>query len=130
MSESLDKLSTSISKLVESYTDDVKKEAEKKLDETADEIVDYITQNCPRGDGGSNHLADSFIKTEIGSGVKKTVYISSKTKGRLVHLIELGFKHKSGKHVAAHPFMRPAYDTFTPEMIEDIKKIINGGNIG
>ena len=69
----------------------------------------------------------SFIKTEVGSGLKKTIYISSKTKGRLVHLIELGFKHRSGKHVSAQPFMRPAYDTFTPEMLEDIKKIIERG---
>ena len=99
-----------------------------KLDETADKILNYIFSNCPRSGLGSNHLADSFIKTEVGSGLKKTIYISSKTKGRLVHLIELGFKHRSGKHVSAQPFMRPAYDTFTPEMLEEIKKIIEGGN--
>ena len=55
------------------------------------------------------------------------IYISSKTKSRLVHLIELGFKHRSGRHVAAKPFLRPAYDKFTPEMLEEIKKIISGG---
>ena len=42
-------------------------------------------------------------------------------------LVELGFKHISGKHVEARPFMRPAYETFTPEMLEDIKKIIERG---
>ena len=65
--------------------------------------------------------------TTVGSGVNKTIYISSGTKGRLVHLVELGFKHISGKHVEARPFMRPAYETFTPEMLEDIKKIIERG---
>lgn len=128
MSASLDNLGVKITELINQYTNGVKEEALIKLDETADKILNYIFSNCPRSGLGSNHLADSFIKTEVGSGLKKTIYISSKTKGRLVHLIELGFKHRSGKHVSAQPFMRPAYDTFTPEMLEEIKKIIEGGN--
>lgn len=128
MSKSIDNLSNKLSGIIDRYCDEVKKEAEIILDKTADEIVDYIKQNCPKSEGGFNHLADSFVKTEVGSGVKKTIYISSKTKGRLVHLIELGFKHKSGKHVAARPFLRPAYETFTPGILEEIKRIINGGD--
>lgn len=128
MSATLDNLGVKITELINEYTNGVKDEALIKLDETADKILNYIFSNCPRSGLGSNHLADSFIKTEVGSGLKKTIYISSKTKGRLVHLIELGFKHRSGKHVSAQPFMRPAYDTFTPEMLEEIKKIIEGGN--
>ena len=126
MAETLDNLGVKISQYVSNYVNDVQKDVVKELDETADEILDYIHTNCPRGDEGSNHLADSFIKTEVGSGLNKTIYISSKTKGRLVHLIELGFKHRSGKHVSARPFMRPAYDTFTPKMLEDIRAIIGG----
>lgn len=128
MSATLDNLGVKITELINEYANGVKDEALIKLDETADKILNYIFSNCPRSGLGSNHLADSFIKTEVGSGLKKTIYISSKTKGRLVHLIELGFKHRSGKHVSAQPFMRPAYDTFTPEMLEEIKKIIEGGN--
>jgi len=44
----------------------------------------------------------------------------------LVHLIEFGFMHRSGKYVNPRPFLRPAYDTFTPKMLEDIKVIIRG----
>lgn len=128
MSATLDNLGVKITELINEYANGVKNDALIKLDETADKILNYIFNNCPRSGLGSNHLADSFIKTEVGSGLKKTIYISSKTKGRLVHLIELGFKHRSGKHVSAQPFMRPAYDTFTPEMLEEIKKIIEGGN--
>ena len=124
---SLDELGVRISDLIKDYADDVKEGLEDRLDETAKQILDYIKSNCPRSDSGTNHLADSFILTTIGSGVNKTIYISSGTKGRLVHLVELGFKHISGKHVEARPFMRPAYETFTPEMLEDIKKIIERG---
>ena len=125
MAISLDNMTIKISELIQKYTDEVK-EAIDELDKTADEILDYIKTNAPRGKSNT-HLADSFVKTEIGSGVNKVIYISSKTKSRLVHLIELGFKHRSGRHVAAKPFLRPAYDKFTPEMLEEIKKIISGG---
>lgn len=126
MSLSIDKGVIRISEMVADYAEEVQEEIVEKLNRTADEILDYIRANAPRGNSKS-HLADSFVKTAVGTGVNQVIYISSKTKSRLVHLIELGFKHRSGKHVAAQPFMRPAYSEFTPEMLEDIKKIINGG---
>lgn len=127
MKTNLDNLGINLSRIVEKYASGVKEDIVNRLDETADAILEYIATHCPKTDTGDEHLADSFVKTEFGSGVNKTVYISSQTKGRLVHLVELGFKHRSGVHVAARPFMRPAYDTFTPEMLEDIRKIISGG---
>lgn len=126
MTESIDNIVTKLSSIISSYSEEVKKRAEVTLDETADKILDYVKTNCPRGKS-KEHLADSFIKTEIGEGANKTIYISSKTHGRLVHLIELGFKHRSGKHVAAQPFLRPALEEFSPSMIEEIKKIIQEG---
>ena len=126
MSLSIDKGMKKISEIIERYAKEVEAKAMNKLDETADKIIDYIKANAPRGKS-NKHLADSFVKTEIGEGVNKVIYISSKTKSSLVHLVELGFKHRSGKHVAARPFLRPAYDEFTPRMLEDIRKMISGG---
>ena len=77
MSVSLDNLSINISDLIKEYASDVQRLTEEKLDKTADEILNYIVANCPRGNS-NEHLADSFVKTEIGSGVNKTIYISSK----------------------------------------------------
>lgn len=126
MALSIDKGIVRISEMVSEYAEEVQEEIVERLNRTADEILNYIKANAPKG-SSTNHLADSFVKTKVGTGVNQVIYISSKTKSRLVHLIELGFKHRSGKHVAAQPFMRPAYSEFTPEMLEDIKKIINGG---
>lgn len=126
---SLDVLGDNLTELIKDYADEVKLSMEEILDKTADKILDYIKANCVRSPYGSNHLADSFGLTIVGSGCNKTIFISSKIKGKLVHLIELGFKHKSGKFVEARPFLRPAYDEFTPNMLEDIKTIIrNGGS--
>lgn len=127
MSESIDNLGIKLTDLIKDFSDDVLASIETRLDETADQILEYIKSNCPRSSYGSEHLSDSFGLTIVGEGTNKTIFISSKTKGRLVHLIELGFKHKSGKFVMARPFMRPAYETFTPQMLEDIKSIIKNG---
>lgn len=121
----LDNLTEKIMDEVSSYADEVIKELEAKLDETADKILEYIKSNAPRS-GQKDGLADDFVKTDVGSGVNKTIIIYGKEKGMLVHLIEFGFMHRSGKYVNPRPFLRPAYDAFTPKMLEDIKVIIRG----
>lgn len=120
-------LTPEIEKAVQSYTKDVELAIVKRLDYTADQILEYIKENAPRSTYSKEHMGDSFIKESYGDGVNKTIVIYSKTKGYLVHLVELGFKHRGGKLVAARPFLRPAYDEFSPKMLEDIKKIIEGG---
>lgn len=124
MKATLDDCAIKLSAMVSSYCEEVQLKVMAKLDETADKILDYIRANAPRGTS-QNHLADSFVKTKFGSGVNTTIYISSKTKSNIVHLVELGFRHRGGKYVAARPFLRPAYETFTPSMLEEIRRIIN-----
>ena len=121
----LDDFLDEVSDLVTKYTKDVLSELESRLDETADKILEYVIANTPRS-GNKGAMADEFVKTEVGEGHEKTIIIHAKEKGRLIHLIELGFQHKGGKYIAARPFMRPAFDTFTPKMLEDIRRIING----
>ena len=120
-------LTPEIERAVKSYSREVELAIIERLDYTADQILDYIKSNAPRTPFNKDHLGDSFIKESYGEGVNKTIVIYSKTKGSIVHLVELGFKHRSGKLVSARPFLRPAYDEFTPKMLEDIKKIISGG---
>lgn len=122
----LTSLSKTLSKEISTYTDEVVSMLLAKLDETADKILDYIKTHAPRTSSAKSHLGDSFIKESYGEGINKTIVIYSKTKGSIVHLVELGFRHRSGKYVAARPFLRPAYDEFTPKMLEDIKAIIKG----
>ena len=122
----IESLTPEIEKAVKSYTSEVSNAILTKLDETADKILDYIKSKAPRTSWNHPHLGDSFIEESYGEGINKTIVIYSKTKGSIVHLVELGFRHRSGKIVAAQPFMRPAYDEFTPKMIEDMKRIIKG----
>ena len=122
----IESLTPEIEKAVKSYSSKVELAIVDKLEETADQILDYIKENAPRTPWSHPHRGDSFIKESYGEGVNKTIVIYSKTKGSIVHLVELGFKHRSGKIVTAQPFLRPAYDNFTPKMLEDMKKIIKG----
>lgn len=123
----IEALTPEIEKAVKSYTKDVELAIVVRLEKTADQILEYIKQNAPRSNASHEHLGETFIKESHGEGVNKTIVIYSKAKGSIVHLIELGFKHRSGKFVPARPFLRPAYDELTPKMLEDIKKIIEGG---
>ena len=122
-----EKLPVEIERAVRDYTKDVELAIVQRLDKTADQILNYIKSNAPKRSHSGEHLADAFIKESYGEGVNQTIVIYSKTKGSIVHLIELGFRHRNGKMVAARPFMRPAYDEFTPKMLEDIQKIIERG---
>lgn len=119
-------IANKLEKIIDAYTKESIQMLEARIDLCADQILAYIKQNAPRG-SSDKHLADSFIKTVVGDGKNMTIYLSSSSKGRIVHLIELGFRHKNGKHISARPFLRPAYDTFSPKMLEDIKRIIAHG---
>ena len=114
-----------INKEIDTYAKDTLKGIEARLDETADKILEYLTSNTPRS-GRTGALADDFVKEVKGSGITKTITIYAKTKGSITHLVEFGFNHKSGKYVAARPFLRPAFDALTPKMLEDIRNIISG----
>jgi hypothetical protein len=123
----LDELGVAISNMVDDYAQDIIVKLEERLDVTAQEIVKYIRSNAPRS-GGSKPFADSFIAEPQGSGINKSIVIFSNEKGKLTHLLEFGFTHRSGKYVGPRSFMRPAYDLLTPKMLEDIKRIIEKGD--
>ena len=122
----VDNITLEIEKAVTSYSKDVEEKISRCLEDTADQIIEYIRSNAPRS-GRSDAMADSFIKESFGEGSNKTIIISSKSKGSIVHLVEFGFKHRSGVFVSARPFMRPAYETYAPKMLDEIRKIIEGG---
>jgi len=123
----VDEIVVKINEEINKYSSDVENKISECLEKTADEIIEYIKSNAPRSNHGSVHLADSFVKESYGEGANKTIVIYSKTKGRLVHLIEFGYKHRSGAFVSARPFLRPAYETYAPKMLEEIRGIIKGG---
>lgn len=124
----LDELGVAIENMVEDYVEDLIPKLEKRLDETAEDIVKYISNLAPRS-GGSKPFADSFVATPQGKGINKTISIYSNTKGKLTHLLEFGFTHKSGKYVGPRPFLRPAFDLLTPKMLEDIRQLIEKGGL-
>jgi len=123
----LDKLGDAITQILDSYVDDVLPRLEDRLNDTADEIISYIKNNAPRS-GNRNAFAETFIKTETGTGINKSITIYSEGKGGLTHLLEFGYTHRSGKYIGPKPFLRPAYDLFTPKMLEAIKEIIKKGD--
>jgi len=123
----LDDLGKAIEDEVDTYVEGLIPKLELRLNETAEDILNYMKRNAPRS-GYKNAFADSFVTASSGTGMNKSISIYSEGKGGLTHLLEFGYTHRSGKYVGPRPFMRPAYDMFTPKMLEDIKEIITKGN--
>jgi hypothetical protein len=123
----LDDLSKVIEDEVDAYVENIIPKLEKRLDDTAEDILKYMKRNAPRS-GYKNAFADTLVAKSNGSGLNKSISIYSEGKGGITHLLEFGFTHRSGKFVGPRPFMRPAYDMYTPKMLEDIKEIITKGH--
>ena len=123
---SLDELNAQIGEMLGEYAEEVKASMERVLDQTAEKVLDYIRSKAPRS-GRAEGYADSFVAISKGEGVNKTISIYSGTKGRLTHLLEFGFTHRGGKFVGPRPFLRPAYDSYAPEMVEEVRRIIERG---
>ena len=123
---SLDDFTLKISELIERSLD-FDKELDEVLDKTAEDIISDIKETAPIGNS-NEHLKDSFTALKEGTKVNKSVTIYSKSKGRLVHLIEFGFVHRSvhrsGRFVSARPFLRPSYEKEAPKMEEKIREAI------
>ena len=122
-----DKAMASLSEEIRRYAESTEARVAARIERAGDEVIEKIRATAPRSGGGGVHLADSFVKDSSGDGSKRTVTVYSKEKGRLVHLVEFGFVHRSGKLVAARPFMRPAYEEAAPRMLEEIRSIIKEG---
>ena len=123
----VDNLGELLSNMVEDYVEKIIPKLDENLNSTADDIITYIKSNAPRS-GNKNAFADTFTKVESGTGMNKTVSIYSEGKGGLTHLLEFGYTHRSGKYIGPRPFLRPAYDIFTPKMLEAINNIITKGD--
>ena len=93
--DSLDDFTLKISGLIEKSLD-FDKELDEVLDKTASDIISDIKETAPIGNS-NEHLKDSFTAIKEGTKVNKSVTIYSKSKGRLVHLIEFGFVHRNAK---------------------------------
>lgn len=102
---------------------DFGKEMEEVLESTADDIIGDIRESAPAGKS-DDHLKDSFVKLRQGKGTDMSVTVYSKTKGRIVHLVEFGFVHRSGKFVPGKPFLRPSYEKEAPGMEKRIREAI------
>ena len=62
MGVSLDQIGTRLTDVINDYAIEVQEEVLKRFELTADEILDYVKNNCPRSDGFgySHHLFRVF----------------------------------------------------------------------
>ncbi|MBM7624780.1 HK97 gp10 family phage protein [Sporohalobacter salinus] len=125
---SVDDLADAIVGEVKKYTKDVSEAIENEVNETSKKVRKKIKDNSPE-DSGEYKMGWRRKKSTAGGKIEITVH--NTVKPTLVHLLEFGHEQVGeGKdRVSAIKHLRPAYDTFVPDMQKRIEKIIkNGGD--
>ncbi|ETK27193.1 HK97 gp10 family phage protein [Paenibacillus larvae] len=123
----IDQLAAELTKAVREYTEDVSEAIEKKVDQTADVVLEDVRRTARKRTG---KYAKGFKKTKRGSDGKSSRVIWNKKHSRRVHLLEFGHAKRNGGRVRAFPHLRPAYEKYGAKLPDDIKRIIrNGGRI-
>ncbi len=75
----LDDLGQAIEDEIESYVEGIIPKLEKRLNDTAEDILNYMKRNAPRS-GYKNAFADSFVATSNGSGMNNLYLFTLKVK--------------------------------------------------
>jgi hypothetical protein len=121
-------LSKAIAEEVKIYTDEVTKAVDKKLDETAEQVLTEVKSNHPYEDRDGEY-SNGFAITKEERGFGESVRIIwNKEHYRRVHLLEFGHVDRSGENrVPAYPHLVPAYDKYVPKMAREIRKVIKIG---
>lgn len=120
----VDGLELEIVQAIADYTADVSAAIEKEVDRTSKAVLADTKANSPVRTG--EYKKGWKRKKSTGHGVVRYTIYNAK-RGSLVHLLEYGFTHTSGKRVEGRPHLRPAYDKHVPEMERNIKEIIKRG---
>lgn len=120
----IDNLANEITSAVREYTEDVSTSIEKKVDETAKEVLKETRNLAPKRTG---EYAKSFKITKEDSFGSTRRIVWNKKHYRRVHLLEMGHAKVNGGHVPAYPHLRPAYEKHAADLDEEIKKIIRNG---
>jgi hypothetical protein len=121
---SIDQLANEITSAFREYTEDVSKAIEKKVDETAKEVLKE-TKNLSRKRTGEYAKTFKITKEDSFGSTKRIIW--NKKHYRRVHLLEFGHAKVNGGRVPAYPHMRPAYEKHAANLPDEIKEIIRNG---
>lgn len=120
----IDNLANEITNAVREYTEDVSTSIEKKVDETAKEVLKETRNLAPKRTG-EYEKSFKITKEDSFGSTKRIVW--NKKHYRRVHLLEMGHAKVNGGRVPAYPHLRPAYEKHAANLDEQIKDIIRNG---
>jgi hypothetical protein len=120
----IDRLAEAIADAFREYTEDVSNAIDRKVDETADKVLNAVVTDAPKRSG---KYAKGFRKTKQDNPGRTKRVIWNKKDYRRVHVLEFGHAKRGGGRVRAFPHLRPAYDKYGADLPEDIKRIIRNG---
>ncbi|SFR15256.1 HK97 gp10 family phage protein [Desulfoscipio geothermicus] len=120
------KLANEIVNAVREYTEDVQEAIAKEVDDTAKKVLRDVKALSPKRTG---EYASTFVRTNksLAAHGRRMYVIWNKKHYRRVHLLEFGHALRNGGRAPEFPHLRPAHDKHVPQMVENIKRIIQNG---
>lgn len=122
----IDQLADEITRAVKEYTEDVSRAVEKKVDSTADKVLEEVKASHPYTDR-TGEYTKGFKKTKQDEHGKTKRIIWNRKHYRRVHLLEFGHAKRGGGRVRAYPHLRPAYEKHGAKLPDHIERIIRNG---
>ncbi len=121
---STEQLEREIFNMFYQYTEDVTAAVGKKVETTADLVLQEAQRLAPKRTG---NYARGFAKEDKSLPGRRVFVIWNRKYYRLVHLLEFGHATIKGGRVPGKPHLIPAHQKYADGMVNDIKQIIKNG---
>lgn len=125
------KLALTINEYLKDYGEDIEDAVVNNAQKEAKAAIKYLKAVSPEDTSRKKKRAtpykDGWTKKTRKLGrytFSQVVY--NKTNYQLTHLLEFGFTHRDGKHVAAQPHIREAEKIYKEKFVDALKKEIGG----
>lgn len=125
------KLALTINEYLKDYGEDIEDAVVNNAQKEAKAAIKYLKAVSPEDTSRKKKRATPYKdgwtrKTRKLGRYTFSQVVYNKTNYQLTHLLEFGFTHRDGKHVAAQPHIREAEKIYKEKFVDALKKEIGG----
>ena len=125
------KLALTINEYLKDYGEDIEDAVVNNAQKEAKAAIKYLKAVSPEDTSRKKKRATPYKdgwtrKTRKLGRYTFSQVVYNKTNYQLTHLLEFGFTHRDGKHVAGQPHIREAEKIYKEKFVDALKKEIGG----
>ena len=121
---SINALADTIMDTLEEYADLAAEDVKQAVKDAGDVVKDDIRSHAPKDTG--DYAKSWAVKKVKETSNRLTVAVHSRNRYQLAHLLEFGHAKRSGGRVAAEPHIASAEQKGIENLVEEIRKALEG----